>query len=379
MKSRRSLLTSGLLVAPLVLATLAGCGSSSGSSTITVDGGNAARGVIHVASNSISPEAIDHWIEIAAATSPIPAETEPAAAGPPYTSCIASAMVSAKLSKGHNPSTPSELTAYCEERYDSLRDQAAGFLISSDWLLGEASSLGLSVSDAEVKSDLDKSHPKPGELQKYLSRAHQTLADALLLMKLELLTSKIKQKILTDKQPALIQKYYRENISQFSTGETRTVLMIQTNTEAQAKQAKAAIQSGRSFASAAGRFSIEPEAKTNGGLFTGITKDYFVKPVGELLDNTKKGVLTGPIEGAGLYWLFKVLSTKPETRQTLQQAEPKIKQQIASTEQESVVNEFATQFQKKWTAKTDCRSSYLVPDCKGYKAPNTTALAKSLH
>jgi hypothetical protein len=26
-------------------------------------------------------------------------------------------------------------------------------------------------------------------------------------------------------------------------------------------------------------------------------------------------------------------------------------------------------FKKKWTAKTECGSEYVVPDCKEYKAP----------
>jgi len=351
----------------LVALLFAGCGA--GGSTITVNGGNATSGVIHVAGNSISPEAIDHWIGIAAATSQVPSETEAAAAGPPYTACIAGAKASAKPAKGHKPPTSSQLKVQCEDQHNSLRDEATGFLISSDWLLGEASSLGVSVSDAEVKSELDKAHPKPGELQKYLASSHQRISDALLGVKLELLTAKIKQKIFAAKQPGLIEKYYRENISQFSTGETRNLLMIQTNTGAQAKRAKAAIQSGQSFGSVAGRFSIEPEAKTNGGLLKAVTNGYFVEPVGKAVDNAKKGVLTGPIEGGGLYWLFQVLSTTPGTRQTLEQAEPKIKQQIAATAQESVIREFVTQFKKKWTAKTDCHAGYVVPDCRQYQTP----------
>lgn len=313
-----------LPVVALVLA-LAGCGA--GGTTIAVDGGSGKDVVIHVAGNSITPAGIDHWMKVAAAADPASAHKE-------------------RL----------------------LRSEAAGFLISADWLLDEASSLGVSVSDAEVKSVFNKAHPKSGELQKYLSGSHQTVSDALLRTKLELLTAKIKQKVLTDKQPGLIEKYYKENISQFSAGETRNVLMIQTNTEAQAKEAKAAIQSGQSFQSVAGRFSIEPEAKSNGGLLTAVTNGYFVEPVGKAVEDAKKGVLTGPIGGGGLYWLFKVLSTTGGTRQTLKQAEPKIKQQIAATSQESTSEEFAAEFKKKWTAKTDCHAGYVVADCRQYKA-----------
>jgi len=29
-------------------------------------------------------------------------------------------------------------------------------------------------------------------------------------------------------------------------------------------------------------------------------------------------------------------------------------------------------FKKKWQAKTECRSGFVVADCKGYKAPKTS-------
>ena len=34
---------------------------------------------------------------------------------------------------------------------------------------------------------------------------------------------------------------------------------------------------------------------------------------------------------------------------------------------------FVKGFKKKWTARTDCRTGYVVMDCKQYKAPKTTA------
>ena len=36
------------------------------------------------------------------------------------------------------------------------------------------------------------------------------------------------------------------------------------------------------------------------------------------------------------------------------------------------------EFKKKWMAKTECRSGYVVADCKGYKAPKTSGTAKSV-
>lgn len=222
------------------LPILTGCGSSE--TPITVNGGDEARAVIHVAGDSVAPEAIKHWMIVAAAANAVLADGKQAVPDPPnYTACIASTKTKSKPAKKHKAPTEAELKKQCETAYKTLQQEAAGFLISSDWLLGEASSLGVSVSDAEVKAKLEKAFSHPGELQKYLSSSHQTLADALLRMKLSMLTAKIKQRIVKEKEKGLIAKYYKENISQFSTGEKRNLLMIQTNTKAQGER-----QSGKS-------------------------------------------------------------------------------------------------------------------------------------
>jgi foldase protein PrsA len=348
----------------------AGCGGSAATSNIVVSSGSGAD-VINADGKSITTGAIGHWMQVAVASetgatgAPKPVVPDP----PNYTACIASAKAQSKPAKKHKASTEAELKKQCEQQYKTLQREAAGFLISSEWLLGEASSLGVSVSDAEVKAKLEKSFSHPGELQKYLSSSRQTLSDALLRMKLSLLTAKIKQRVVEEKEKGQIAKYYKENISQFSTGEKRGLLMIQTNTKAQAEKAKREIASGKSFESVATRVSIEPEARHTGGRLPGVVKGFYVEPVNKAVFAAKKGVLTGPIKSPDRYWLFEVQSMASGSRQTLEQAEPTIKRQIASTEQESAIREFATEFTKKWKAKTECHQGYVVEDCKGYKPP----------
>jgi foldase protein PrsA len=347
-----------------------GCGGSAATSRIVVGGGSGAD-VINADGKSITTGAIGHWMqvvvasEISATGAPKPVVPDP----PNYAACIASTKAQSKPAKKHKAPTEPELKKQCEQQYKTLQQEAAGFLISSEWLLGEADSLGVSVSDAEVKAKLEKSFSRPGELQKYLSSSHQTLSDALLRMKLSMLTTKIKQRVVKEREKGLIAKYYKEHISQFSTGEKRDVLMIQANTKAQADKAKREIESGKSFESVAKRVSIEPEARHTGGRLPGIVKGFYVEPVDKAVFAAKKGVLTGPIKSPDRYWLFEVQSAASGTRQALKQAEPTIKRQIASTEQESIINEFAAEFKKKWKAKTKCQPQYTMPDCNGYTEP----------
>jgi phosphatidylethanolamine-binding protein (PEBP) family uncharacterized protein len=84
--------------------------------------------------------------------------------------------------------------------------QALGFLITSEWVLGEATARGVSVSEAEVKQRfaqlVHESFPKAGSLQKYLAKSGQTEADLLARIKVELLASRISAKVSAGKSAA---------------------------------------------------------------------------------------------------------------------------------------------------------------------------------
>lgn len=81
--------------------------------------------------------------------------------------------------------------------------QALGFLITSEWVLGEAAARHMSVSEAEVKKRytqlVHQSFPKAGSLQKYLAKSGETEADLLARIKVELLASRIAAKITSGK------------------------------------------------------------------------------------------------------------------------------------------------------------------------------------
>jgi foldase protein PrsA len=263
-----------------------------------------------------------------------------------------------------------------------LQQEVLGFLISSTWVLGEANSLGVKVSDKEVKKQFEKvktqQFPKAAEFEKFLKTSGQTVSDLLLRVKLNLLSSKIQQKIVKEKSKvshAEIEKYYKNNPKRFGVPEKRNLLIILTKTEAQAKKAKQEIESGKSFESVAKRVSIDPTSKSNGGKLPGVVKGQEEKSLDAAVFSAKKGVLTGPVKTPFGYYIFEVQTTTPGSQQTLKQAESSIKSQLTATKQQSALSKFVKEFKKKWMAKTDCRAGYMVADCKGYKAPKTTATA----
>jgi foldase protein PrsA len=364
-------ITAALGAVLFAIVGFAACGGIPGDAVVTVDG------------KSITKNTFNHWMSVAAASSATTPGAKPTIPDPPkYAQCIARTKAATKTAKGQTPPTEAALKSQCEQQYKTLQQEVLGFLISSTWVLGEASSLGVKVTDKEVKKQFEKiksqQFPKAAEFEKFLKTSGQTVSDLLLRVKLNLLSSKIQQKIVKQKSKvshAEIEKYYKNNPKRFGVAEKRNLLIILTKTEAQAKKAKQEVESGKSFESVAKRVSIDPTSKSNGGKLPGVVKGQEEKSLDAAVFSAKKGVLTGPVKTPFGYYIFEVQSITAGSQQTLKQAEGSIKSQLTATKQQSALSKFVKEFKKKWTAKTDCRAGYMVADCKGYKAPKTTSTA----
>ncbi len=348
-------------------------------------GGIPSNAVVQVGSNPITKTTFEHWLSVAAASSATTATgktAKPVVPDPPdYTECIAHLEATApKPAKGQSKPTSAQLKSECEQQYKSLQQEVLGFLISSQWVIGEASHLGVNVSDAEVKKEFEKiknqQFPKAAEFEKFLATSGQTVSDLLLRVKLNMLSSKIQKKIASGKgtpSKAEIEKYYKENQSHFGTPEKRNVSIILTKTEAQANEAKKEIESGKSFASVAKAKSIDPTSKAKGGLLVGVTKGQEEAALNTAIFSAPLNKLSGPVKTPFGYYIYEVKSSTPGTQQTLKQSEASIKQQLTATTQQAALSKFVKEFKKTWMGKTECRSGYVVADCKEYKAPKTSS------
>jgi len=345
-------------------------------------GGIPGNAVVQVGGTPITKSAFEHWMSVAASSTAGTTGAKPAIPDPPtYTACIAHLKATApKPAKGQTAPTEAALKTQCEQQYKSLQQEVLGFLISSSWVLGEAESLGVKVSDKEVKKQFEQiknqQFPKAAEFQKFLATSGQSVSDLLLRVKLNLLSSKIQQKVAKEKHTpsqAEIEKYYKEHSSQFGTPEKRDVRIILTKTEAQAKQAKKEIESGKSFAPVAKSKSIDPTSKASGGELKGVVKGQEEKALDEAIFSAKKGVLGGPVKTPFGYYIYEVTGTTAGSSQTLAQSQASIKQQLTAQQQQQALSKFVKEFKKKWMGKTECRSGFVVADCKGYKAPKAAA------
>jgi foldase protein PrsA len=349
-------------------------------------GGVSSDSVANVNGTSISNAAFKHWLGVAAVSSAVgSASGKTAVPEPPnYTACIAhykelnEKEVAASKGKKSKPLSESQLKHQCELQYKNYVQEVLGFLISSQWVISEAENLGIKVSDEEVKKQFEKiktsQFPSAAEFQKFLATSGQSVSDLLLRVKLNLLSTKIQQKISKKGTPtqAQIEKFYNENKARYGTPEKRNVQTILTKTEAQANQAKKEIESGKSFSQVAKAVSIDSTTKNNGGLVVGLTKGTQAPALDQAMFSAKTNVLSGPVKTPFGYTIFEVKSTTPGSQQPLSQVQSSIKSQLSATQQQEALTKFVKEFKTRWKSKTECRSGYVVADCQEYKATKTT-------
>ncbi len=355
------------------VACVAACGGG---------GGIPSDAVVQVNGNPITKATFNHWMGVAAAST-LAGQTggKPVIPEPPdYATCVARLKeIEPKLAKLQKPKTEAQLKTECEQQYKAYRQQVLGFLISLEWVFGEAEEHGVKVTDAEVVKHLNelrrREFPKEANFQKFLRSTDETVADLLLRVKLSMVSSRLQAKITKGRKDvgeAEVAKYYEEHKAAYGTPERRDLRLVLTKTEAQAKQALSEIKSGQSFASVAKSKSIDPTSKNNGGELPDVIKGEEQKAFSEAIFAAKQGVLSGPVKTPFGYYVFEVKATHPATQQSLAQAKAAIKRQLSSSGSEKALEKFSKELKATWQPRTECRAQYMVKDCKGYKAPKTS-------
>jgi foldase protein PrsA len=373
---RFSALLGAFFVLPLVLAA---CGGDSVP-------GNA---VVKIGSDPIKTAVFDHWLRVAATS----AQQQTGVTGqvaipkpPEFTDCIANKKTTAvKPAKGQPKPTDATYKAQCEQEYTQLRDQTMQFLISSAWIEGESADRGVKMSDAEVKKDFDKqrllSFSSDKDYLAFLKSSGNAQEDLLYRIKIQDLSNKLRTKVLegTDKvSDAQIANYYNKNKIRFASPELRDLKIILTKTEAQAKKARAALDSGQSFKAVATKYSIDQATKGDGGVLTGVPKGQQEKSLDAATFKAPLNTVEGPVKTQFGYYVFEVTKVTPSKQQPLSSAtKTSIKQLLVSQKQQTALDTFVKDFQKKWKDRTQCQKGYQTADCANppKAAPSTPAPA----
>lgn len=372
-----------LIAAPAAIALSAFALAACGDDAVP---GNA---VAKVGDASISKTNFNHWMEVAAISSQGAANPQLAAQGkkpavsipqpPDFTACIAKKTKEApKPAKGQPKPTAAQFKTQCKQEYEGLRDQVLQFLISSEWIQGEAKDRDVKVSDAEVKKQFEttkkQSFPKEKDFQNFLKSSGMTMDDLLFRVELDTLSNKLRESVtkgkdkVTDKE---ISDYYAKNKARFAQPERRDLRIVLTKTEAKANEARAAIASGQSFKTVAKKFSIDQASKDQGGVLLAVAKGQQEKAFDDAIFSAKTGALEGPVKTQFGFYVFRVQKVTKASQQTLAQAKETIKQLLASQNQQKALDDFVKDFRDKWKGKTDCRDGFVIQDCKNAPKPTT--------
>ena len=368
-KAVRLTLALAALAAPAALA--AGCGGVPGNAVAEVDG------------QSIEKSSYDHWVNVAARSSGQGANA--AVPKPPeYEACVATKRkTTPKPAKGQPKTTDEQLKEQCKQEYEQLRDQVLQLLTSFEWIEGEAEEMGIKITDAEVKKSFDQqkkqSFPKEADYQKFLKDYGQTEQDVMQRVKLDLLSNKIRDKVIEGKDKvtdAQIEEFYNKNKERFAQPERRDLRIVLTKAEAKAQQAKQALNSGQSWKTVAKQYSIDEASKSQGGKLPAQAEGTLEKALDEAVFKAKRGEVSGPVKTQFGHYVFEVEKVQKASQQTLEQAKETIRQTLQSQNQQKALEKFSKDYSKRWKEKTDCREGYVIQQCKqGPKATPTPSAA----
>ena len=203
------------------------------------------NGVVRVGDSVIKKSEFNHWRGIAARSSQPPGSTAKVVVpdSPDFTKCAAEKRKTTPKAKGQPDPSTAQMVALCKQDYEGLRDQVVQFLISVEWVQGEAKDQGIKLSDKDVQKEFDKqrkqSFPKLADFDKFLKTSGYTKDDLPVRVRFDQLTTKLREKATKGKgtiTDAQIAAYYTKNKSRFAQPERRDLLVVLTKTKAQARQ-----------------------------------------------------------------------------------------------------------------------------------------------
>jgi foldase protein PrsA len=248
------------------------------------------------------------------------------------------------------------------------RRAVLGRLIASHWVLGEAREYDIHVTVAEARKQLGLLRyartagtalglfAGEARLQRLLTGSRLTSADRLWLVTIQMLASRIRQRLVAQAERTLghdrVAGFYRENRRSFVAPEQRDLQVFMTTNRVIAERGKREVESGTSFASVAKRLNIAPEA--HDGLIMGLARGAGEPRFERHVFTARLGVLLGPVLQA-LYYVFRVTKIVPSRLRPLPEVERSIRRRLATRAASDVLLPALT---RRWLSRTSFSPGY---------------------
>jgi hypothetical protein len=256
-------------------------------------------------------------------------------------------------------------------RKDALRRRALAFLISAEWLIGEAAARRAMPAELDVRRLVDEHEQRsfPGgaaEVREFLHVSGQTVADMELEARVGLIASQLRQ-LATAKLPTvtplLVADYYNAHPHAFVTPEAREARIANRKSAAAADEMMRQVRAGASFYALS---VTETSERPNG-----VTAASSPEPLVRAIYSARPHVLTGPIKEGPDYNVIEVERVRPARRETLRQASGAIAQQLREASLRRALLAAVAAWRTRWRAQTSCRPGYVVQKCRQYSGPKS--------
>lgn len=355
-------------------AALAGCGGMSGDAVAKIDGTEISKSDYEKNVKLLDVQASQQVLGGKLFKSANPKLVSFKA---PYTECVATWKK--QIPKGQKV-TDVQIKDACDNMAKQVKLAAISQPLRDKIISSEAEDEGVKVDDKAIDKQLPTTMTQviggKENLAKFTALTGLKVDIIRNQAKGELLAQKLQEKIskkagkITD---ADIQKYYEKNKAQYTQPETRDLHVILAKTEAKAKAAKKALESGESFASVAKKYSVDEVTKKAGGKLAGVAKGQQERALENAAFGAKKGVIVGPVKTETGYYVLEVDKITPSKVVPFDQVKATIKQQLTQQKPQEAWTKWQTDVLKKWKDKTECRDGYNdVPFCKNQPKPKTT-------
>ena len=303
---------------------------------------------------------------------------------PNYTACIAHLEEdrAEAAPKARSAPTTAELKTQCEQQYKSLQSEVLGFLISSQWVLREAESLGVKLTDAEVKKQFDKikteQFPKAAEFEKFLASSGPDGLGPAAAREAEHALAENPEEDRQGEAATSAKPRSKSTTTKTSPDSARrksaTCGSSSPKTEARRRSRQEGNRIGQELRERRqGKTRSTRPARPTAACSRKWSKARRRRRSTKPSSPPKPHELGGPVKTPFGYYVYEVVSIDarhPAAAGAGRRRRSK-QQLIATSAAESAEHEFVKNFKTKWQAETECRSGYVVPDCKDYKAPKT--------
>jgi hypothetical protein len=250
------------------------------------------------------------------------------------------------------------VSAACQRLFDQFEPSAMRALVRGRWYQNEAKARDVNVDDAaidvgEFAKQVEAQGMKVEEMQAFLRYVSLN----------QQLTAPLVQKATSVVTEQELRDHYERIKERFHEPEQRYVRSVVAGSEADARDAKAALEDGETWERVATKFADDQIETQWNGLLVNVYRvgDEALERAAYAAEKNEIGVVKA---GNGGWYVFQLKVIQPEQQEPLKNMREYVKGQVQIEKQEQVVKDFNLDLRRKYGGETRCASAYEIPDCR---------------